>query len=286
MTKNTIISLIIVGVVVVGGAGIASATLFNQPTTEESNQTSSTAIASNYQEYSEDKLQSDKTNVLFFHASWCPTCTAAEKDIISTDSLPNTLNLLRVDYDTNTALRQKYDVVSQSTFVKVDGNGNKLDTAQGFTTAKSITDWALGSQSAKANSMDSNKSADTTQSLSETNNEPQVQPAITANTKSTGRFIDFADSTLKDDGFQSHVLFFNASWCPSCRRTETDLNNNLSKIPEGVQILKVDYDSNLALRQKYGVTSQHTFVQVDMNGEKVQSQLGLATTQDIIDFIN
>jgi hypothetical protein len=32
-----------------------------------------------------------------------------------------------------------------------------------------------------------------------------------------------------------------------------------------VTVLKIDYDSNTQLKQKYGVTYQHTFVQIDNN---------------------
>ena len=35
-------------------------------------------------------------------------------------------------------------------------------------------------------------------------------------------------------------------------------------------VLKVDYDSNQALRQKYGVTLQTTFVEVDKDGNEIE----------------
>jgi hypothetical protein len=33
--------------------------------------------------------------------------------------------------------------------------------------------------------------------------------------------------------------------------------------------LKTDYDSNNELKKKYGVTYQHTFVQIDSNGNMI-----------------
>jgi len=36
-----------------------------------------------------------------------------------------------------------------------------------------------------------------------------------------------------------------------------------SEIPENVNLLKVDYDNSTDLKEKYGVTMQHTFVLVD-----------------------
>ena len=40
-------------------------------------------------------------------------------------------------------------------------------------------------------------------------------------------------------------------------------------IPEDVVIFRVDYDTEEELKEKYGVTYQHTFVVVDTEGEAV-----------------
>jgi thiol-disulfide isomerase/thioredoxin len=64
------------------------------------------------------------------------------------------------------------------------------------------------------------------------------------------------------------VLFFHAPWCPQCRQLDAEINDG--GIPENTTILKVDYDSNQALRQKYGVTIQTTFVTVDENGNLIK----------------
>lgn len=73
---------------------------------------------------------------------------------------------------------------------------------------------------------------------------------------------------LANDG--KVVLFFHAAWCPVCKAIEAEILANPSRIPDGVHILKVDYDSNTALRQKYGVTYQYTFVQVDASGAQIK----------------
>ncbi len=65
------------------------------------------------------------------------------------------------------------------------------------------------------------------------------------------------------------VLFFYAAWCPYCRTADKAFTDNLDKIPTGVTVLKTDYDSNSDLKKKYGVTTQHTFVQIDDKQEKV-----------------
>lgn len=74
--------------------------------------------------------------------------------------------------------------------------------------------------------------------------------------------------SLASDG--KVLLFFHAVWCPICRSVEAEINSNPEVIPAGVHILKVDYDKEIALRQKYGVTVQHTFVQVDSSGNLIQ----------------
>ncbi len=65
------------------------------------------------------------------------------------------------------------------------------------------------------------------------------------------------------------VLFFHAPWCPQCRMIEADIESD--GVPDGVTILKVDYDSNQPLRQKYGVTLQTTFVEIDNDGNEIET---------------
>lgn len=67
------------------------------------------------------------------------------------------------------------------------------------------------------------------------------------------------------------VLFFHAAWCPSCRAADSNISET------GVDdflLLKVDYDKYTDLKQKYGVTYQHTFVQVDENGDLIKKWNG------------
>ncbi len=61
--------------------------------------------------------------LLFFHADWCPTCQNFEKQILKA-TLPEDVVILKVNYDTETELKQKYSILSQSTFVQIDSLGN------------------------------------------------------------------------------------------------------------------------------------------------------------------
>jgi thiol-disulfide isomerase/thioredoxin len=86
-----------------------------------------------------------------------------------------------------------------------------------------------------------------------------------------GAYKDYSESAIKSEqeAGQKVVLFFHAPWCPFCKAANTAFLNNISQIPAGVTVLKTDYDSNTELKKKYGVTYQHTFVQIDNNGNLV-----------------
>lgn len=80
-----------------------------------------------YEDYTLEKLKNAKQEfkILFFHASWCPTCKAFEEKILS-QVIPENILILKVDYDTNLELRKKYNILTQTSFVIVDNNWNLL----------------------------------------------------------------------------------------------------------------------------------------------------------------
>lgn len=78
------------------------------------------------------------------------------------------------------------------------------------------------------------------------------------------------------------VLFFRASWCPSCRALDSDIRKNLSAIPAGVTILDVDYDRYADLKKRYGVTTQHTLVQVDADGREITKWVGSENLAELV----
>lgn len=86
-----------------------------------------------------------------------------------------------------------------------------------------------------------------------------------------GAYVDYLPQALSlatQNGGKA-VLFFWASWCPYCKIANEDFTNNLSQIPKGVTVLKVNYDTEKELKTKYGVTYQHTFVQVNESGNQI-----------------
>ena len=72
------------------------------------------------------------------------------------------------------------------------------------------------------------------------------------------------------------VIFFNASWCPTCRSTVKDIEANKDKINSNVKILSADYDKETSLKQQYGVTTQHTLLKLIKMEISSKKLLGLA----------
>ncbi len=99
-----------------------------------------------------------------------------------------------------------------------------------------------------------------------------------------GIYTNYSENLLAKAGTGEVVLFFNASWCPTCQATVKDINANLNNIPSNLTILSTDYDKETALKQKYGITYQHTFVKVDPNGNLIKKASGLETLDAISEF--
>jgi thiol-disulfide isomerase/thioredoxin len=83
-----------------------------------------------------------------------------------------------------------------------------------------------------------------------------------------GGYVDYSENAIAQAEGRI-LLFFHASWCPQCRALEEDIL--AEGVPDGVTIVKVDYDDYQNLRAEYGVTQQTTFVEVDSGGEALQS---------------
>jgi thiol-disulfide isomerase/thioredoxin len=65
------------------------------------------------------------------------------------------------------------------------------------------------------------------------------------------------------------VVFFYASWCPNCRATVTELNARWNEVRPGLTLVIADYDKEQALKARFGVTYQDTFVLLDKTGKGV-----------------
>ncbi len=77
--------------------------------------------------------------LLFFHADWCSTCKSFDEQIRTTQ-LPWDLIILQVDYDTADDLKKQYSILSQSTFIQIDPQGNMYKRWLGKSQLKDILD--------------------------------------------------------------------------------------------------------------------------------------------------
>jgi thiol-disulfide isomerase/thioredoxin len=105
---------------------------------------------------------------------------------------------------------------------------------------------------------------------------PSNDPTTETNTAQTapGAYIDYAAEVIGATN-GTKILFFHAPWCPQCKALETSIK--AGPIPANTTIIKVDYDSNQALKQKYGVTTQTTLVLVDDNSNLVKKYVAYST---------
>ena len=93
--------------------------------------------------------------------------------------------------------------------------------------------------------------------------------------KSGSGYVEYSKSALDNSSDNRRVLYFYASWCPTCRPADANFKENTSKIPEDVTVIRVNYNDpetdqeEKDLAKKYGITYQHTFVQIDGTGKEV-----------------
>jgi thiol-disulfide isomerase/thioredoxin len=102
--------------------------------------------------------------------------------------------------------------------------------------------------------------------------------------RAVGSFLSLADyqAAASDYSGTKVVLFFNASWCSTCKIARDNFQASLDEIPGDMTIVEVDFDDSQDLRTTYGVTIQHTFVQIDDNGEGLKKWSGSMTIDDLV----
>ncbi len=106
--------------------------------------------------------------------------------------------------------------------------------------------------------------------------------STTPTTASAGTYEAFSADKLARATNGSVILFFKADWCPTCRTLDADIKKHLSSIPPNTHILIVNYDTARELKQRYGVTYQHTLVHVDETGRLLSKWSGSPTLADIL----
>jgi thiol-disulfide isomerase/thioredoxin len=111
------------------------------------------------------------------------------------------------------------------------------------------------------------------------------EPTLPNTRGPSGSFEIYSNERLAQTTTDTVIIFFHATWCPSCRALSADIERNKGAIPEGITILKADFDTETELRKKYGVTTQHTLVQVDANGALVKKWSGHLRLETVLSEI-
>jgi thiol-disulfide isomerase/thioredoxin len=111
----------------------------------------------------------------------------------------------------------------------------------------------------------------------------ESKPASAAKSEQPGSYLTLEEYESFKNRFANSevVLFFNANWCSTCKIARDNIESNLDSIPSNLAIVVVDFDKETDLRKKYGVTIQHTFVQIDKDGNQLTKWSGSVTAEEI-----
>lgn len=99
-------------------------------------------------------------------------------------------------------------------------------------------------------------------------------------------YIDYSASKLASlKGNQKFALFFHAPWCPDCRFVDNEIQENVTELPVNTTILKVDYDTETALRKEYNVPIQSVVLIFDSEGNLAET-LTAPSAEKIVEAFN
>jgi len=103
----------------------------------------------------------------------------------------------------------------------------------------------------------------------------QITQTVNQTPASNSRYAEYSKSALETASTNRRVLFFYASWCPVCKPADAEFKQKSNQIPSDLTLLRVNYNDpdtdqqEKDLAAKYNVTYQHTFVQIDAQGNEV-----------------
>lgn len=261
---------------------------------------SKTVLAANFEVYNPGSIGEAENTVLFFHQESCGTCKTTEANLIES-GVPSDIKVLKVDFDSELDLRQQYGVTMKHTFVQVDTNGNMIKKWSGSLDVSDIQEQiAEGPDAMMEDKMDKEEAMEKTEdvmidkeedkmeedammkkdeAVMEDKMEAKTEEVAAPTTSLAGSYTAY-DSSLVGQN-EKTVLFFHAAWCPSCVAADKGITSGT--VPQGLTVLKADFDTSTELRKKYGVTSQHTFVQVDADGNMINKWAGGNSVDDILE---
>ena len=111
--------------------------------------------------------------------------------------------------------------------------------------------------------------------VEEATQEDSMQKQESSLPTSSTSYVPYSKEALESTADKRRVLYFYATWCPECKVANEDFLQNSNKIPEDVVVIRVNYNDSDTdsqekdLAKKYGITYQHTFVQIDGQGKTI-----------------
>lgn len=136
----------------------------------------------------------------------------------------------------------------------------------------------------------SNSNEQAPNSIGSASESPSAQESVAAGSNSDGtstNYISYETYQGSGENYADNdvVLFFNASWCSTCKVARENFEATLDQIPSNLTIVLVDFDESVELKKQYGVTVQHTFVQIDNQGEELKKWSGSVSVDQITDQV-
>lgn len=147
------------------------------------------------------------------------------------------------------------------------------------------------SSSAKPNPIEQDRTTSSTIGTTETSDQESTTTdasaveATTSTGTAVGTYTTYNPDTVAQSDAEHILLFFHATWCPSCKALDTDITAHADSIPAEVAIFKVDYDTATDLKRQYGVTTQHSVIEINAAGEAQSGITHPLTFEEILDTV-